>query len=339
MTLNWAVVGTGTISRWMIEDLLKCEGTNVSVVHSRDEENAARFAEEFGVKSWSDDFDGVCDDPAIDVVYLATPFALHYEMCLRALRGGKHVLVEKPLAMNRQQVEHLFTAAAEADRFLMEAMWMKFNPAFQRMHSEIRDGRIGQVTSVRAAFGVPVTPDGGSRWDMKRSGGALLDQGIYPVTLAHTLLGTPLDLAVTGMWLPDGLDIEAHFSLEFENGAYAQCAQSMTAYTDLAAAISGTAGWITLPAPFWATTALEVHADDPLTIFRMPQSISYEQEGNGYLPMLREVTRSIEAGERQHPLHTAKDTIDVFQTLDRIRTALKAGPSQVPGSTALSKRS
>lgn len=322
MSLRWGAVGTGTISRSVIPDLQSCEGNEVVAVHSRDLEKAHAFADDFGIPAWTGDFSALLADPTIDAVYIATPYAHHYLMARQALEAGKHVLVEKPIAMNAGQAADLFTTAAERGLFLMEAMWMKFNPAFRRMHDEIRNGSIGGVRSLRAAFSIPIPDDGGSRWDMRRSGGALLDQGIYPVTLAHSIFGSPTSMSVRGTVRPDGVDLAEHYTLEFEDGKFAQCSNAMTEFADLSASVSGTAGWLTLPAPFWATVSLEIHAGSPAVIFRPVEPIDLGREGNGYVPMLREVAAAIEEGLVQHPVHTAADTISVLRTLDAIRDQL-----------------
>ena len=125
----------------------------------------------------------------IDAVYIATPHVTHFDIASEAIAAGKHVLCEKPLGMNEREVRELAARAADAGVFLMEAMWMKFNPLYARLAQLIADGVLGDVRSVRAAFGAAFPQDGSSRW--MPGGSTLLDQGIYPVTLAHMLLGRP----------------------------------------------------------------------------------------------------------------------------------------------------
>jgi predicted dehydrogenase len=319
MSIRWAAIGTGTISRSVIPDLSSCVGNDVRVVHSRDAAKAQAFAEEFGIPSATGEYQAILGDPSIDAVYIATPYAQHYVMTRQAILAGKHVLVEKPMAMNRAQVSDLFALASEHGVFLMEAMWMKFNPAFRRLHEEIQNGRIGDVRSLRAAFSVPIPDDGGSRWDMSMSGGALLDQGIYPVTLAHSLFGAPASVVAAGDVRVDGVDLAEHYTLEFGEGRFAQCSSAMTEFADLSAAVSGTEGWLTLPSPFWATTSIEIHAGGTREIFYPVAPINLDREGNGYVPMLREVAEMITGGQLEHPVHTRDDTVEVFRTLDTIR--------------------
>jgi predicted dehydrogenase len=327
--LRWAIAGAGTISRSIVPDLQLIPGNRVDVVFSRDKANAARFAEEFGLTRWTDDFASLIRDPAVDVLYLATPFATHAAMAREALYAGKHVVVEKPMALNAGEVEELFTLAQSLGLFLMEAMWMKFNPAFRHLFELLDSGLIGKPSSLRAGFGFPLIADGGSRWDVARSGGTLLDQGIYPVTLAHAIFGEPTGIHAGGRLREDGLDFAEHFTLDFEEGQFAHCASSMTEFVDPSASISGTLGWITLPGMFWTSTTLLVHAGTWAKMFD-PEPIEHEREGNGYVPMLRAAGEAIRSGATEHPIHPASETVAVFRTLDTISQHVKDSVAGFP---------
>ncbi len=317
--IRWGIIGTGTISRSIVADLQQfVPDAEIEIVQSRDPQKAAAFAEEFGVARSTGDFDAVIHDDAVDVLYIATPFALHHDMAARALRAGKHVLVEKPMALDAAQVEDLFRIAAENDVFVMEAMWMKFVPVFRALLEQIENGLIGDVRSVRASFALPFPDESGSRTDLARSPGSLLDQGIYPITLAHVILGEPRDVYARGTVRADGVDFAEHYTLEYDDGRFMQGASSFIEFTELTASVAGTAGWLTLVPPFWATDAIEVRAGGLRQIFREPGMLDFPREGNNYGPMLRGVNEAVQRGWREHPTHTAADTIAVFRTLDRI---------------------
>ncbi|MFK4790479.1 Gfo/Idh/MocA family protein [Microbacterium sp. ZW T5_56] len=321
--LRWGIAGTGTIS-WSVAPDLVASGAEITAVYSRRIANAKRLAEVHAIPHAEDDFGAFIERADIDVIYLATPFALHHKMAASALRAGKHVLVEKPMAMTRQQVVELFDIAKDNDRFLMEAMWTKFNPAFIGLTKAINDGAIGEVRSIRAGFGFPFPDDGGSKWDPRRSGGALLDQGIYPITLAYSLLGVPESVLSEGVVRDDGLDLSHHTTLEFSGNRFAHCASSIIEFVNPSATVNGTAGWIHIPAPFWALSSFSVHAGDAHTMFVDPLVHHFPTNGNGYTPMLTAVGTAIRRGLRQHPTHDHEATIGVFSVLDRISSALKA---------------
>jgi len=323
--MKWGIVGTGKISRSVVADLGSVRA-DVVLVHSRVMKNAERFAEEFGVGRFTDSYEEVLASK-VDIIYIATPFATHYELTRQAILAGKHVLVEKPMATCAEEVEELFRLAEMHNVFLMEGMWMKFNPAFRLLLREVVAGRIGEPRSLRSSFCMPM-PEEGSRWNLHGSPGALLDQGIYPVTLAHCLFGAPNSVYAVGRLRGDGLDLAEHFTLEFDAGRFATGSSSMIDLGEASAAVSGTTGWIVLPAMFWATTSLEIHAGTWERIMHNPERVDIEREGYGYVPMLREVAKALDAGWREHPVHTAEHTLAVFRTLDEIRRQLVAADGQ-----------
>lgn len=320
--LRWAVAGTGQISHTVVPDIQLCEATEVVAVWSRDYEKAERFAADHGITQPYDDYTRLLQNTSIDVIYLATPIATHYDLTRQAILAGKHVLVEKPMATSAQEVSELFSLAEENGVFLMEAMWMKFNPAFRLLMETIPE-RIGASQSLRAGFGFPFPEDGSSKWDITRSGGALLDQAIYPVTFAHTVLGEPSGVYARGRLRSDGLDLGEHFTLEYDDGRFAQCSSSITGFDDPSASVSGPGGWIHVNAPFWATTAFSVHAaGTPEKLFTNPDRITEKSEGNGYVPMIRAVRQAVSDGKTQHQIHPQEDTEAVFRTLDAIRAQI-----------------
>ncbi|MGI3224220.1 Gfo/Idh/MocA family protein [Streptomyces sp. GTA36] len=199
---------------------------------------------------------------------------------------------------------------------------MKFNPAFQRLQEEIAAGTIGKPRNLRAGFSIPWPNEGGSRWQPP-GGGALLDQGIYPVTLAHSIFGVPELIVARGTAQQGGVDLAEQVTLEFGDGRFAHFTTGMLEFTDCSAAVGGMTGWITLPAPFWATTDLDIHAGSIEAIFGNPDRVSIQREGHGYVPMLREVVGAISRGLLEHPQHSAADTLSVFRTLDAISDQLK----------------
>ncbi|WP_285244193.1 Gfo/Idh/MocA family oxidoreductase [Pseudarthrobacter sp. fls2-241-R2A-127] len=323
-SLRWGVVGTGWISSMVVPDLVSCPNVSVELIYSRDITKAQAFASGVSGARATNDYEQLLADPVVDIVYIATPISTHYELALQALSAGKHVLIEKPMAQTASEVEELFRTAGEKNLFLMEGMWTKFNPAFIRMTQEIASGTIGEPRSCRGMFGIPLPEENRSRWDVRLSGSTLLDQGIYPVTLGHVIFGPPDSVHAVGTVRPDGLDLAEHFTLEYSDGRFAQCATSMKEFADLSGAVNGTKGWIELPGPFWSTTSLRIHAGSWQNIIHDPTQVDLPREGNGYIPMLRAVSDAVRAGLVEHPVHSARDTIMVFRTLDQIQQAIGA---------------
>jgi predicted dehydrogenase len=165
----------------------------------------------------------------------------------------------------------------------------------------------------------PFPRDNSSRW--LPGGSALLDQGIYPVTLAHMLLGAPSSVSAAGVVREDGVDLSENFTLNYPDGRFAQGASSMVEYLDMSAAVSGTTGWITIDTGFWFASQMTLHRFTPEE-GKTTETKETQREGHGYVPMLREVTAAIRDGEHEHPLHTMAEAARVFDTLDHIRALL-----------------
>jgi len=132
---RWAVAGTGGITARTLPDLALTENVEVVAVSSRTQQRADTFASEFGIPRSYGTYQAMLADPDVDLVYICTPNGSHFAMAADAIQAGKHVLCEKPLTVNTAQASRLADLAQERNVFLMEAMWMKFNPAVQRGRS------------------------------------------------------------------------------------------------------------------------------------------------------------------------------------------------------------
>ena len=317
---GWAIVGTGGISRTTAGDLHLTENLDLVAVASRSIENASAFAAEFEVPRAYGDYEALLLDDAVDVVYIGTPIGTHADLARRALWAGKHVVVEKAFTTTAAEARELADLAAAQHRFLMEAMWMRFNPAFQRMLDEIDDGVIGEVRSVQASFGFPAPPTW-SHWHPELGGGALLDMGVYPLTLAHVLLGDPRRIEATGEMRDDGLDLTASAYLRYGKGRFAHALTSLRSFVGAGATIGGTEGFITYDQPFLSAGSFRIETPPEGT----PEEITEELEGNGYVPMFRAVGEAIADGLLEHPLRPLRDTIEVLETIDEIRRQLARG--------------
>src|SRR5687767_12498589 len=151
--MKWGVIATGGIAQTVTADMLKVPDVEVLAVSSRDVTKARAFADRFGIKRAYGDYRELLRDEDVEIVYVATPHAQHHEVTLAALDAGKHVLCEKPIGLSVAQAEEMVERAAVRKRFLMEAMWTRFNPLIRKVHAAVRAGEIGEVRTVRAHFG------------------------------------------------------------------------------------------------------------------------------------------------------------------------------------------
>lgn len=315
----------------MISDLRRLtDHSEVTAVYSHTAANASRFAHQYGIPTATSNFSALVARQDVDIVYLATPFKTHHALALQALDAGKHILIEKPMAANADEAQEIFDEARCRGLFVMEGMWFKFNPAFKHLASLISSGTIGTPRSLRAGFGFPRKYDSSSRWDPQRSPGALLDQGIYPVTLAQAIFGSPTTIACSGTTLSDGIDLTTYAKLGFPRGEVAFITTSLVEFTEPSAAIMGTGGWAVLPGMFWAAQNVDIFAGTEKDIRSGPKRYSFPFTGNGYVPMLSAITHAISAGETRCAEHTDESTVDVIRTLDSLRDSLTTvDPDQI----------
>ncbi|MDE0546697.1 Gfo/Idh/MocA family protein [Microbacterium sp. C7(2022)] len=319
--LAWGIIGTGDISERVIADLTGLPGVRITAVWGRTAERADEFARSHGIPFATASRDELLARADVDVVYIATPAHTHADIAIEALAAGKHVLIEKPIATSADDAARVYAAATAAGRFAMEAMWMRFNPLHVEVLDRIRDGALGEISSVRASFGTPFQARG-RVLTPAQSGSILRDRGIYPVTFAHWFLGAPESIVATGVF-DEGVDIDGHTTTE-HGAAFAQLAWSGIRFLDLTATVSGEYGWITIDPMFWAGSRARVHAGSVQKIFGSPEMVEHPREGNGYGPILAAVTEAIGRGELEHPWHTHAESLAITRTLDAVLATMTA---------------
>ncbi len=323
---RWGIAGTGGIARGTVGDLHLAENVEVAAVSSRTQEGADAFAAAHEVPAAYGSFDAMLEDPTLDVIYLCSPHSAHAEMTVAALQAGKHVLCEKPLTLTGPEAREVVAVAEQEGRFLMEAMWMRFNPAIRALADLVASGELGEVRHVESAFGFAAPYDPAHRlWNPALGGGALLDLGIYPLTFAHMLLGRPHEVSVVGTMREDGVDGRAMVTLSYAGGAtsaHASC--SLEHYLAPTGAVSGTEGFAILEPPFWRTAAFEVHDQRIKRDSPPPARTEFPVEGAGYTPMFRAVSDAVAEGRTEHPVHPWSATLEVLDLIDEVRALLAA---------------
>ena len=190
--MKWGIIATGTIADKFAGTIGKMcsEGQSLAAVGSRNEEKAGEFAAKHGIARYYGSYEGVWSDPDVDAVYIGTPNNLHYENCLACLENGKHVLCEKPLTCEGKQARQLYDLAASKGLLLLEGLWIRFLPVYDRLRDILTNGEIGEIVSVKADYGF--TARGARRERKFRSelgGGALYDIGIYTIGFIQMVMG------------------------------------------------------------------------------------------------------------------------------------------------------
>ncbi len=191
--LRWGVIGPGEIAGDFVAALQQHTRQRVVAVGSRSAERAAAFAATYGVPNVHVGYEALVADPEVDVVYIATPHSEHTANALLAIAAGKHVLIEKPVAVTADLARTIFAAAEAAGVFAMEAMWTRFLPQTDVVAQLLEDGALGPLSLATADFAGGAAPrDPSSRLlDPAQGGGALLDLGVYVAWWAQFALGTP----------------------------------------------------------------------------------------------------------------------------------------------------
>jgi predicted dehydrogenase len=316
---TWGIIGPGKIANKFAVALTLAEGARLGAVASRDGERAREFASAHGAERWYDCYEQLAEDPAIDVVYIATPHSFHAEQALLCLRRGKAVLCEKPMALFCGQVREMVDAARVHNAFLMEAMWTRFLPVMETTLELIRQGRIGSVRYVRADFGffAPFNPEG-RLFSLRLGGGSLLDIGVYPLFLCLQLLGEPDSIRAAGHLSPTGSDESCHAILQYRDGRSAVFSSTLACPTGITAEIGGTEGLIQLPGPWYKNDKLLLRAgaDQKESI---PETFQLEPMVNGFEYQIREVMRCLDAGLIESPSMSHAFSLMMSGVMDAIR--------------------
>lgn len=222
MKIRWGIAGTGRIASDFVRDIANIDDAEVVAVGSRTLEGARSFASTRGIARAHGSIDALAADANVDAIYVAGIHPVHREHAITSMRAGKHVLVEKPLAMNATEVTEMIDVSRATTRFLMEAMWTRFNPLHVELRRRFEAGEFGRVRSIDSDFSFALPVDPSHRlFDPTKGGGALLDVGIYPITLAWWWLGAPASWTATGHIGATGVDETVELNLTSADGATA----------------------------------------------------------------------------------------------------------------------
>jgi len=313
--IKWGILGTGAASRLFVNGLMDVEGAEIFAVGSRDPHRGHDFAREFGIRRTILDYEYFSRDDQIDAVYIGTPHSFHRDNTILFLRAGWHVLCEKPFAINAAQAEDMIAAAAENGRTLMEAMWMRFIPSIVKVRELVAAGEIGEVQRVTADFGFRAEFDPENRlFDPSLGGGALLDVGVYPVSLAHMLLGEPETVEGKAHIGKTGVDEADTVRLGYSGGKQAVLTMSIRLDTSCDASITGTSGFIRIPAPWWSSNRIIVNRGG-----EKESAIYLPIKGNGYNYEAEEFMDLIRKGRSESKVMPLEDSLAVMRIMDRIR--------------------
>jgi predicted dehydrogenase len=309
--IRWGIVGPGRIAEKVTGDFRVVDGAEPIAVASRSAARAQEFAGRHGLARAYSSYAEILTDPDIDVLYVATPHAQHHALALATLRAGKALLVEKSFTATTAGAAEVIDVARETGIFVMEAMWTRFQPAVVALRELVADGAIGEVRSVQADLGVAREYEPADRlFDLALGGGALLDLGVYVVSFAQMLLGTPERVVAAGSLFPSGVDAEASLLLDHGDGRTATLTTSLRQALPGQARVFGTEGWIDVLPRFHHPQTIVLHRAGA-----EPETITRPANGGGYAHELIEVTECLRAGRSESAVMPLADTLAVQSVL------------------------
>lgn len=326
---RWGILSTGYIANLFAEGLSAVDDAELVAVGSRSEATAAAFGDKWNVPKRHANYEALANDPDVDVIYIGTPHPYHYENTLLCLNAGKHVLIEKPFAMNARQTKEMIDLAREKGLFLMEAMWTRFIPAMVQVRKWIADGEIGDVQLVRANLSFMAEYNTSSRlFALELGGGSLLDVGIYPISFASMVLGTPQTIHSTATLGKTGTDDRSAYMFGYEGGKTALLSSAVQLSVPVEAEIIGTGGYIKIEQswinPRMVTLAKPVREGVEARLIYEgnlydTQTVHVPTSGNGYNYEAIEVGRCLREGKLESDIIPLDESLAIMQTLDTIR--------------------
>ncbi|MFJ4175515.1 Gfo/Idh/MocA family protein [Microbacterium sp. NPDC089696] len=316
--LRWGVLGPGGIASDFTASLHDHTDQRVVAVGSRSAERSARFAAEHGVDRSHTSYEALLADPGVDIVYIATPNNLHRDHALAAIAAGKHVLIEKPIAMDGAQAGEIAVAARAAGVFAMEAMWTRFQPKSTVIARLLADGALGDVTYASATLGSRFPQDVQRIWDPQLGGGSLLDLGAYSVWWTQFALGTPTAVSAVGSLGVTGVDTQAVISLAYPS-AQGVSVSGALATLDNTGVIAGSEGRIVC-GHFLAPGGFTLAASDGRTLeYEDPSGLQWR---HALCWQAVAVAQHIADGRTEAPEHPLDASIAAMRTLDTARADL-----------------
>lgn len=315
-TYNWGILATGKIAGKFAEGLATLPDAHKLAIGSRKLENAQSFANQYGFECAYGSYEALVQDPDIDIIYIATPHPYHLENTLLAIEHGKHVLCEKPLAINTSQAQQMIDAANAKGVFLMEALWSRFLPAWVQAKQWVKEGKIGQIRHFSADFSIHVADFDplDRKFNLELGGSALLDIGIYPIALAYYVMeAEPIETYSTAHIGSTGSDFASAYLLRYADGAIANLNCSFEGAGPLEAIITGTKGLIRVPL-FWKTQQAILEMP-----FAEPEVHHLPYEATGLQHQATHVMEMLRTGKKESPVMPHSETLRIHRLMDTFR--------------------
>ena len=327
--LRWGILGTGNIASRFASQVPTSPTNSVVAVGSRSIDSANAFADKWDIANRHASYDDLLADETVDAVYIATPHPMHVEWAIKAAEAGKHVLCEKPLAINKAWAEAMIEAAVRNDVFLMEAYMYRCLPQTKLIAQLVRDGELGTVHQIQATFAFASSFRPESRiFADELAGGGILDVGGYPVSYARLIAGAatgqpyadPAAVTAVGHVGETGADEWTVATLFFDGGVTAQVSTGVRLSDQNQVRIYGSEGYLVVEDPWFGGDGKPTH----VTLHKVgeePRDISAEP-ALIYAAEAEAVQAAIQAGAKEAPEMSWADTLGNLTVQDQWRAAI-----------------
>ena len=315
--LRWGIIGPGWIADHFANALRKHTHQQITAVAARDPAKAQAFADKWSISHATGSIDVLLAREDVDAVYIATPHNHHFPDGLRAIAAGKHLLIEKPLALNAQQATQLKQAAAAANLLCMEAMWCNFTPKYDVIRQLLEDGVLGDVHTLIADHGEFFTPDH-RIFNADLAGGPMLDLGSYLVALSVFVGGgAPDTIVARGQSVPDG-HVNGQTSMLFthQHGMHSVLNTTLFSNTPGGAVIAGREATLELAGQFYAPGNFTLTSSD------RRHRLQWQEPASRYEQLCHEINHfawCIGQNRIDSPIHSLDQAITTLATMDNVR--------------------
>lgn len=317
--IKWAIWGTGHICNEFAQGVQQVDNGELCCVLSRTQEKADEFAAKYGIAKAYCDADKMLAEGGADVVYIGTPNRAHYENIMTCIKHKKHVLCEKPIVINMREMEEVLAAAKAADVFLMEGMWTLFFPVIKKVKSWIEAGCIGRPLRATMNFSINSNLDGW-RLGAEQAGGALLDLGIYCLTIVDLALGLSPLQTKSMAFVKNGVDYANSVMMKYSDDQIATFTSALDCLSDNKAIIQGETGYIEIRRKFWCPSGAELFKNEPTPSVSSSVEVFEDAYGStGFQYEAAHVADMLLAGKKESDVVTHQKSRQLTDIMEKLR--------------------
>ena len=318
--IRFGILGCGRIAGEFAADIAVTKNCEVLAAGSRTAKKAKTFAEKLGIKKWYGSYEQLVNDADLDIIYVATPHTMHMENTLQSIRAGKAVLCEKPIAINAMQFRRMQRAAKVKGVFLMEGMWTRFFPSIRLIKKWLKEKIIGDVLELKADFGVHFRLGKKHRIrNPELGGGALLDLGIYVVSMASMVYGRqPKKIISIVHKEKTGVDDQSSIVFGYEGGRTASLSCSCRFSMKQRLCIYGTKGMIIVPDDFYCPSRVILELEG-----KREKIYDFAHRGSGFEYEAEHVADCLRKSKTESDIMPLDESGVIMKTMDKIRSRWK----------------